>query len=160
MEQNIFYSQKNNILQAQMSKHDTENINDCSRKYNPDIDDKYKIKKNERNNNNFNLSNIIYNPITGIIPSDIKSPNDLKINTLNHNDNIDKLISQKENERCQQDILYKPLQTKIVNNNIQENINNISNFDELKHQSTQINNIADDKYNNILEGLKNLGIIN
>ena len=76
-------------------------------KYNPDINDKFYQKENERLNNNYNLSNVIYNPITGIIPTNIKSPDDLRINNDNNIYNINKLISEKENERKQQEQQFK-----------------------------------------------------
>ena len=130
-------------------------------KYNPDINDKFLQKENERLNNNYNLSNVIYNPITGIIPTDIKSPDDLKINIDNNIYNINKLISEKENERKQQEQLFKnnDIQTKVINNYNQNSCHD--NFNELKEKSLINNkNVDNNNFNNILSELKDLGILN
>jgi hypothetical protein len=147
MENNIFYINKKD-------------------KYNPDINNKFLQKENERLNNNYNLSNVIYNPITGIIPTEIKSPEDLKINNDNTIYNINKLISEKENERKQQEQLFKNndninnIQTKVINNYNQNNYND--SFNELKEKSLINNKCLDNNnnFNNILIELKDLGILN
>jgi hypothetical protein len=134
-------------------------------KYNPDINDKFYQKENERLNNNYNLSNVIYNPITGIIPTNIKSPDDLRINNDNNIYNINKLISEKENERKQQEQQFKNndnIQTKVINNYNQNNCND--NFNELKEKSLinnkSLDNNNNNNFNNILIELKDLGILN
>jgi hypothetical protein len=70
---------------------------------------------------------------------------------------------EKENERLSQDNLYKPVKTKTTNDTIVNNNskNYIETFNELKRSTNTINkeNNNDSKYNNILEGLKDLGII-
>jgi hypothetical protein len=108
-------------------------------KFNPDIDDKIKNKEHERNSIKYNLNTTIYNPITGIIPQNITSNNDLKLDINSNQIDIKKLIIDKERERMEQDATYKPQQTKIVN----------------KISPSTENN----KYN-ILNSLKNLGILN
>ena len=152
MENNIFVKMKRN-------------------KYNPDIENKLKGKEIERENTEFNLSKSIYNPITGVIPNEIRSNQDLILQkdlTYSTSD-IKKLILEKENERIEQDTRYKPIKTKVINNS-PENDNNIKNnyietYNELKNSSNnnkkeQINNIEKKNYNSILDGLKDLGIIN
>ena len=149
MENNIFFKNKND-------------------KYNPDINNKFSQKETERLNNNYNLSNIIYNPITGIIPNIIKTPDDLKINNEINIYDINKLISDKEIERKQQEQLFKNneksllnnQQTKVINNYNQNNYND--NFNELKEKSliNNNNNNENKKFNNILSELKDLGILN
>lgn len=134
-----------------------------NKKYNPDINNKYDNKNNERLNTNFVFSNTIYNPITGIIPKEVKNNHDLLLNINNNNNNINKLIQDKEQERKQQDLNLK------VNNNNNNNIiftnNNNNNenktFNEIKKDSLDylLNNNSL-KYNNIYENLKDLGIIN
>lgn len=55
-------------------------------KFNPDVDKKIKIEEFERTNTKYNMTNVIYNPITGIVPTNVKSANDLtltKDKTLN-----------------------------------------------------------------------------
>ena len=143
-------------------------------KFNPDIAPKLKDKEHERTETQFNLSNTIYNPITGIMPTLINKPSDLllgKDNTLNQND-IKKLILEKESERICQDQTYKPIKTKIISNAVapQPNSTNTStNFsrkvkdtthEDLKNNAIPTQNNQKQNYNNILDGLKDLGIIN
>lgn len=136
-------------------------------KYNPDIENKLNQKQNERDNSKFILSNNFYNPITGNIPKVINNVNDLvleKDNSLHRND-IQKLIIEKENERNMQDNTYKPIKTKIVNEmpDRTEQVvrtNYIETFEDLKRGSTNIiKPVIDKNYDNILVGLKELGII-
>jgi len=145
MENNIFFKNKNKD------------------KFNPDIDNKLKTKEDERTENIFTSSKTIYNPITGVIPTNIKCANDLILKTENNKVDIKKLIMEKENERLSQDNLYKPVKTKTTNDTIVNNNskNYIETFNELKRSTNTINkeNNNDSKYNNILEGLKDLGII-
>jgi hypothetical protein len=137
MENNIFIKQKN--------------------KFNPDIENKLKTKENERDNTKFELQKTIYNPITNVIPDKINCIKDLNLEQTNQKVNIQKLISEKNLERTNQDNLYKPIKTKIVNNKELET-NYIETFDELKNNSN--NNKNNNNYDNILVGLKDLGIIN
>lgn len=179
MENNIFFKLKKN-------------------KFNPDIEHNLKQKEIERDNAKFQLSTNIYNPITNIIPSQIKNSNDLilsKDTTLSMVD-IQKLILEKENERTIQNNLFKPIKTKMINNNSILESNNQSNnelitntkvnssdikvnssdikcnrtnylqtFEDLKRGSNinKQQNIETfqnkNNYNNILAGLKDLGII-
>jgi len=142
-------------------------------KFNPDIENKLNNKDIERKNTHFNVSTNIYNPITGIIPNKINSSNDLglsKDKPMNKND-IKNLINTKENERKIQDDLFKPIKTKVINNEsnnlisqIQNNKNYIETHQELKKGSTNktntnLNSNSNSNYNNIIEGLKDLGII-
>jgi hypothetical protein len=122
-------------------------------KFNPDVENKLKGKETERTNTKFNLTTSIYNPITGIIPSQIQSNNDLilqKDSSISMND-IKKLIMDKECERNSQDINFKPVKTKVINNN--PNTTNRTNYIQTYEDLNK------EKYNNILDGLKNLGII-
>jgi hypothetical protein len=133
-------------------------------KYNPDINNKFSQKEAERLNNNYSLSNTIYNPITGIIPESIKTPDDLKINTDDNIYNINKLISEKEIERKQQEQLFNNndiLQTKVINNYNQNNC--IDSFNDLKEKSLLNNKKLENNNNNnnnIITELKDLGILN
>ena len=131
-------------------------------KYNPDIENKLQNKESERNATIFNLTNSIYNPVTGVIPSQISTMNDLVLqvdNPYTQND-IKNLIMNKELERQNQDTQFKPLQTKITPTTQQTNKTNyIETYEELKKHSSNNNNQSKEKYNNILEGLKDLGII-
>jgi hypothetical protein len=141
-------------------------------KYNPDIENKLKGKEIERENTEFDLLKSIYNPITGIIPKEVKTNQDLILEkdlTYSSSD-IKKLILEKENERIIQDSQYKPIKTKVINNT-PENDNNIKNnyietFEDLKKSLNSnkkdlaiTNNTQKKNYDNILDGLKDLGII-
>ena len=141
-------------------------------KYNPDINDKITQKSNERSNTTFNLSTNIYNPITGIIPSSVKSNKDLILEKDKQLSSVDikTLILKKEQERLEQNQILKPIKTKVIANSIpiQPTINNteqpdrtnyIKTFEDLKHGSNNNKNITPKKYDNILDGLKDLGII-
>jgi hypothetical protein len=151
-------------------------------KFNPDIINKFKTVDNERTQTEFNLSNTIYNPITGIVPNKINDSKDLvlqKDNTLNKND-IMNMIKNKEAERTSQDTEYKPLKTKVLNKpsqasaqhtntstqaNVQQSglqtsmqNNYIGTFEDMKRGVVKPKTY-DKNYNNILDGLKDLGII-
>jgi len=147
-------------------------------KSNPDIINKYKTVDNERTHTEFNLSNTIYNPITGIVPNKINDSKDLvlqKDNTLNKNDIIS-MIKNKEAERNSQDNEYKPTKTKVINKPLQSNLqsnlqptvqtgvqtnvqnNYIETFEDMKRGIVKQKPV-DKNYNNILDGLKDLGII-
>lgn len=154
-------------------------------KFNPDVDIKLKGKESEREKTRFDLTTSIYNPITGVVPAQIRSNNDLILerDCAYSNTDIKRLIMEKENERVSQDIQYKPVKTKVINNNPQSaqvtpNYNNqdnynqtsrtnyIETYEELKRGSAHIKNEQEktvinnkEKYNNILDGLKDLGII-
>jgi len=131
-------------------------------KYNPDIENKLQSKESERNATIFNLTNSIYNPVTGIVPSQISSMNDLVLQTDNSytQNDIKNLIMNKELERQNQDIQFKPLQTKVLpTTTTTQQTNYIETYEELKKHSSNNNKQSKEKYNNILEGLKDLGII-
>jgi hypothetical protein len=115
-------------------------------KFNPDIEDKIKVKEQERNSTRYNLNTTIYNPITGIVPQNITSNKDLKLNIDTPQIEIKKLIQEKERERREQDSTYMPQQTKIINN------------DEVN--CMKINSNSENNKYNILNSLKNLGILN
>jgi len=121
-------------------------------KSNPDIEPKLEDYGRTRKNEKFVQSNTIYNPITGVIPDKIKSPQDLALERDNKISDIKKLISEKEMERKKQDDSYKPVQTKIINNNPETPIET---FSDLKAVSKKANIIQSD----ILDSLISLGII-
>lgn len=124
------------------------------KKFNPDVLSKLKSHDNERKITKFNRVNTIYNPITNITPEQIKKQDDLKIN-INEKINIKERLMQIEQDRKQQDITYKPIPQKIIQDNLNVQINN---FDDLKKISTHIKN-DNNKVNNIIAGLKDMGIL-
>jgi hypothetical protein len=168
MENNIFFREKKD-------------------KFNPDIKSKLNIKEQERANTVFNMSTTIYNPITGIIPSKITETKDLILNKDTELNKIDimNLIMKKEEERNLQDNIYKSQtkivestipnksQTKIVESTIPNNppkpeknevqqqsrTNYISTYNELKNGNNNRKKPEKVGYNNIIDGLKDLGII-
>ena len=145
MEQNIFLKNNNNL------------------KYNPDILQKLSSEKTIRNNISYNMSNVIYNPITGIIPDKINSTNDLKLKKdiqINSND-FKKLMMEKEKERIEM----------FSNNNNNNNIipqkitnidrtNYIQTFQELKNPQKKINTNLSNNTGSVINELKHLGIFN
>ena len=115
------------------------------KKFNPDVLTKLKSQDNERKTTKFNRLNTIYNPITNIIPEQIKKQDDLKIN-INDKVNIKERLMQIEKDRKQQDITYKPVPQKITQDNINTPINS---FDDLKKTASHQKN-DNKKFNNII----------
>jgi len=124
------------------------------KKFNPDVLTKLKQHDNERKMTKFNRVNTIYNPITNIIPDQIKKQDDLRIN-INENINIKERLIQIENDRKQYDLSYKPIPQKIVHDNPNIMINC---FDDLK-KTSNIQKPDNNKFNNIIAGLKDMGLI-
>jgi hypothetical protein len=132
-------------------------------KFNPDIEIKLNSLENERLNTKFSLNKQIYNPITGVIPQKINSQNDLILEKDKNKIDIKSLVLKKENERIQQNDLFKPVKTKVINNSIENtNITStndyIKTYNELKSEP-HTNKPKQNNYDNILNGLKDLGII-
>ena len=134
-----------------------KNIN---KKYNPDIESKYKNKESERLSE-FELTNIIYNPITNIIPTQIKSSADLILENVKNNDDFKKLLIEKEKERLDQELYYfkdnnKSIPPPVNYNSVLPTENKT--FNDLQKLSNNNNNNTK-SYNNLLTNLKDLGII-
>lgn len=140
-------------------------------KFNPDIEPKLKTKETERTNTSFNMSNNIYNPITGVVPQKVTTTNDLfleKDGSISRKD-INKLIQDKAAERNNQDNEYKPVKTKIINNNpliasdstpSNTHTTYVSTFEDMKKSSNISRHVEKTKsYDNIMIGLKELGIL-
>jgi len=118
-------------------------------KNNPDILQKFTELQSSRSNMIFNPSNVIYNPITNDIPSNIKETKDLLLNINNEKQNLNKLLLLKEHERNSINIKYQT-----TTNNINDQ-NKCKTFDELKYMINRNKNLHD----NVLDDLKNLGIL-
>jgi hypothetical protein len=146
-------------------------------KFNPDIEPKLKSKEEERENTRFELNTSIYNPITSGVPNKITSIKDLVLEKDIPFDkvNLHKLISDKNAERLCEDAIYKPVKTKVINNGSVQQTNEIKNtvntpnvnrtnyietFEDMKNGTFGINKkpVNQQNYNNILDGLKDLGI--
>jgi hypothetical protein len=132
-------------------------------KYNPDVDMKMKEVDNIRNTMSFEQSNVIYNPITGIVPQKVNDMKDLmlqKDSGINKTD-LQNMIRIKEAERLNQDTEYKPVKTKIISNEKMQSENRsnyIETFEDMKRGGVKQKQ-PDKNYNNILDGLKDLGIL-
>ena len=139
MENNIFYK-------------------NSKKKFNPDIKERYTNKEIERTCK-YNLNTIFYNPITNIVPPKIESTQDLILNNEINNNNLQKILMDKEKDRNHQDKEYTFINNKL--NIFDQNANNsISTFNDLKQLSNNTNSTNNiHKYNNILVDLKTLGII-
>ena len=136
-------------------------------KYNPDINQKISTLTKARKENIFKKNTIVYNSITNQIPENIISHKDLELQKDSKINNIDKLILKKEEERklLDQETKLKKSKQKIV---MHDNMNNeVSSFTEMKKiQSEYVNNrnkqieTNKNKYDDIINNLKDLGIIN
>jgi hypothetical protein len=145
-----------------------------NKKYNPDIEHKTTNKQKEREQMEFEKLKVIYNPITNVIPTEIKKSNDLLLekDTPFNNNEINNIINNKNKEREEQNKLCIKNDIKVIDNiYIQKNtnMNNIASeysktnyietHDEMKNQVKKpINNTGE--YNHIMEQLKKLGILN
>lgn len=134
-------------------------------KFNPDVISNLSKKNTERKKTDFKSSGTVYNPITNIIPKEIRSQKDLIINNTESYDDIKKLINLKKNERSKQDFDLKPQKVKALPDNLIIE-KPIENFEELKNNSVthqqQIISLANQgkvKKNDIILNLVKLGII-
>jgi hypothetical protein len=132
-------------------------------KFNPDINTKTEDIKNERENNIFIKSNTTYNSITNHVPLDIKSQKDLELNKDKPLENLKDIILNKAKERHEQEQLFKPTKQKIVNNEISDIIQNFTELkidqNNFKNEQQNIINNNKHKYENILQNLKSLRIL-
>jgi hypothetical protein len=124
------------------------------KKFNPDIFQKLNNKETERKSAKFNIENKIYNPITNIIPDKVTKQSDLEIK-FNNNINLKERMADLERSRSMQDIQYKPLQLKTIPD---KTVSNVDDFVNLKSNAVK-KPIDNNNYNNVLENLKDLGII-
>jgi hypothetical protein len=135
-------------------------------KFNPDVIMKKDEFDKNRKVNIFKKSTVTYNSITNQIPNNIKNQKDLELGKDSAIVDLENIIMQKKKEREEQDILLKPHKQKLVlNNNINDNKN--QDFNELKTEQTQYLNIQKkiietnkNKYDDIMNNLKDLGILN
>jgi hypothetical protein len=137
-------------------------------KYNPDIDKKKGILEKSRRENIFKKNTIVYNSITNQVPENIRSQRDLELEKDCAINNIDQLISKKQQERISLEEEFKlknPKQKIIMNDNA--TTDQPSTFTEMKkiqseyevHHNKKIE-INKTNYNHIMKNLKDLGILN
>jgi hypothetical protein len=134
-------------------------------KFNPDVISKKDLIEKDRRNNIFKKNDIIYNSITNITPNNIKTSKDLELQKDTPIGNLDTLLAEKTKERNELETINKTSKHKIiVNNSVNEKAQT---YNELKSElldytCLQKNEIKNNKnkYENIIDNLKNLGIIN
>jgi hypothetical protein len=122
-------------------------------KYNPDISNKLDNIEKDRQTTIFKKSNNVYNSITNEIPNVINSGHDLELLKDKPITNLDKLVSDKLKERTE----IENTKTKVIHTNVPNQ--EIPTYNELKNNYKNINQNIN-KNSNILNDLKNLGIIN
>ncbi len=135
-------------------------------KFNPDVLKKKDDIDKNRKVNVFRKSNTTYNSITNHTPENIKSQKDLELQKDSVIQNIDSIIMQKKKEREEQEIQLKPAKHKLV---MEDTISEkkIQDFNEMKDEQNEYLNTHKkvvetnkNRYDDILNNLKNLGILN
>jgi hypothetical protein len=132
-------------------------------KFNPDVISKKTSIEKDRKNNIFKKNDIVYNSITNLTPNNIKTTKDLELQKDTPICNLDLLLAEKTKERNEQEIINKTTKQKIIiNNNEQTQTYNELKSELLNFTNLQKNEIKTNKnkYENIIDNLKNLGIIN
>tara|TARA_B110000971_G_C19625688_1_gene326874 strand:+ start:30 stop:470 length:441 start_codon:yes stop_codon:yes gene_type:complete len=134
-------------------------------KYNPDVTTKKKIIEQDRTNNIFKKNDIVYNSITNISHSNIKTHKDLELQKDTPLNNFSVLLAEKNKERNEQDNISKLPKQKVIINNLSNE--KVQTYNELKSEQIEFANLQENeikqnknKYQNIIGNLKNLGILN
>jgi hypothetical protein len=131
-------------------------------KFNPDVIEKKKNLENDFSISIFkNNTKLVYNGIIDTVPNEVKSSKDLEIPKDDPITDYQQLINSKCKERSEQDTMLKPIKQKIIADQSVEKNDIYSNMKE--ENKSFINNqnkiITNTKLNNILENLKDLGIL-
>ena len=135
-------------------------------KYNPDVENLLTNKQNDRDATKYELQKTIYNPITGLIPDNIKTQKDLQLkkDSSLSDQEIKKLLSDKEKERNAQYESFKPIKTKIIVKSLEEdnkyNVKNnyLETYEQMKNSSSSQQN-RNNNLNDIMKSMKELGIL-
>jgi len=132
-------------------------------KFNPDVISKKTSIEKDRKNFIFKKNDIVYNSITNLTPNNIKTTKDLELQKDTPICNLDLLLAEKTKERNEQEIINKTTKQKIIINNNEQT----QTYNELKSELLDFTNLQKNeiktnknKYENIIDNLKNLGIIN
>lgn len=132
-------------------------------KFNPDVISKKTSIEKDRKNNIFKKNDIVYNSITNLTPNNIKTTKDLELQKDTPICNLDLLLAEKTKERNEQEIINKTTKQKIIINNNEQT----QTYNELKSELLDFTNLQKNeiktnknKYENIIDNLKKLGIIN
>ena len=133
-------------------------------KFNPDILEKKNNLEKDRNNNIFKENKYIYNSITNNTPDVIKNIKDLELKKDLPINNMKNILEEKNKERLEQELKQNELNRNnnkkiifydLISNNESGIHNNLKNEQNDFIKSTDTSK----KYNNIVNNLKNLGII-
>jgi hypothetical protein len=140
-------------------------------KYNPDVLSKLSSERTIRNNTNYNMTNVIYNPITGIVPQQVQSSKDLVLEKDKQMGvtNFNKLMLIKKQER---ECMFNTTNNNNNNNNTTNNNNNlqkvtmpnidrsnyVQTFEELRNPQRNNNNNKTINNSNVINQLKDLGV--
>ena len=122
-----------------------------NKKYNPDIAKNYSKIISDRENTKYTYKEEFINP--SVINNDDKVYKPDK-----EEKQIDLLIKQKLEERQNQEFNFKPTKNFVASSNP----NDFKEYNDLKNQQTKYENkqkTSSDNFNNILDDLKNLGIL-
>jgi hypothetical protein len=131
-------------------------------KFNPDVIEKKKNLENDFSINIFkNNTKLVYNGIIDTVPNEVKSSKDLEIPKDDPIIDYQQLINSKCKERSEQDTQLKPIKQKII---VDQSVEKNDVYSNMKEENKSfINNqnkiITNTKLNNILENLKDLGIL-
>ena len=131
-------------------------------KFNPDVIEKQKNLQNDFSVNIFkNNTKLVYNSIIDKIPDEVKSSKDLEIPKDEPIKDYQQVMNIKFKERNEQDMQLKPLKQKII---VEQSVGMEDIYNNMKEDNkTFINNqnkvITNTKLDNILENLKDLGIL-
>lgn len=135
-------------------------------KFNPDVSKKTDDFNKSRKCMIFKKSNVIYNPITNTVPTNITNQKDLELTKDTVISNLSSIVLNKKKEREVQESTLKPIKQKIVINN-QFQKEEVTEFLDLKNEQTKYLDSHNkfiqtnkNKYDDIMNNLKNLGIIN
>jgi hypothetical protein len=133
-------------------------------KFNPDILEKKNNLEKDRNNNIFRENKYIYNSITNNTPDVIKNIKDLELKKDLPINNMKNILEEKNKERLEQELKQNELNRnnnkKIIFDDLISN-NESCLHNNLKNEQNDFIKSTDTtkKYNNIVNNLKNLGII-
>jgi hypothetical protein len=137
-------------------------------KFNPDVDKKKGVLEKSRKENIFKKNTVVYNSITNQVPENIRSHRDLELEKDCTINNIDQLISKKQQERIalEEEFKLKNPKQKIIMSD-KSTTDQPSTYNEMKKIQTEYEvhhnkkiETNKNKYDHIMKNLKDLGIIN
>ena len=122
-----------------------------NKKYNPDIAKNYSKIISDRENTKYSYKEEFINP-------SIVNKNEKVYKPDKEETQIDLLIKKKLEERQNQEFNFKPTKNFVASSNP----NDFKEYNDLKNQQTKYENkqkVSSDNFNNILDDLKDLGIL-